>query len=154
MASYDTGMKTILLFMIAVNVGLYIITASQVLPVNFSDPDNPDSPVTDPNSISSMLISVDLSTGNLAIAGTTLIMGIIISKILGNLILGVTVSISLFVFTLISPLISWVLFGLPRFLNILGTPAYISAGVMALLAVPIFFTVISFLSQRPVEGHG
>jgi len=151
---YDTSLKTILLFLIAVNVSLYWISVSQVLPVNFSDPDNPDSPVTDPSALTTQIIALDLSTGNIALGGTFLVVGLIISQIAGNLVLGGTVAVGLFAITLLSPLVSWILFGLPKFMAIMGVPIFISAGVMAFVSVPLFFTVLSFVAQRPVEGHG
>lgn len=145
---YNTTALTILLFFVAVNVSLAWITASQVLPIDFTGS------TEDPDTIASMFISVDLSTGNLVIGGTVLILFTILGWATGSLVAGGTLGVGIFVFTLVSPIVRWVLFGLPNFLNLMGVPSYITAGVMAMLSVPLFFTVISFLAQRPVEGHG
>lgn len=154
MAAYDVGAKTILMFMIAVNVSLFWISSSQVLPVNFTDEDNPDSPVTNPSDISGQILSLDLSSGNLILAGTGLTVAVIVGWAAGSLVFGGVLGVGIFAFTLISPIISWILFGLPKFMDMMGVPSYVNAGVMALLVVPLFFTVLSFIAQRPIEGHG
>ncbi len=151
---YDTSAKTIMIFVICLNVSLYFITASQVLPVSFVDEDNPDSFVTDPQNISTKFLYVDFSTGTIFLAGTGLIFSVIIGWATRSLVLGGTLGVGIFALTLFSPVVSWILFGLPRFMNMMGIPSYISAGVMAILVVPFFFTVLSFIAQRPIEGHG
>lgn len=151
---YDTSAKTIMIFMIAVNVSLYFITVSQVLPVSFSDEDNPDSFVTTPENLQNQFLFWDVSEGNLVLAGTGLAVAVIVGWAAGSLVFGGVLGVGIFAFTLISPIVSWILFGLPRFLSMMGIPSWITAGIMALLVVPLFFTVLSFIAQRPVEGHG
>lgn len=144
---YNATALSILLFFVAVNVSLAWIVTSQVLPVTFVG-------YEDPTNISNLFLHVDVSTGNLLLAGTALTMSLILGKIAGNLVFGGALGVGIFAFTLFSPIVSWVLFGLPKFLGMVGVPAYITAGVMALLSVPLFFTVLSFIAQRPIEGNG
>ena len=149
---YNVTAIGIFLFFVALNVSIAWIASSGVLPVDFTST-NPDY-VTDPTEIGNMFISVDVTTGNLALAGTALIVTTILGWIAGSMVTGGALGVGIFALTLLSPIVRWVLYGFPYFLNLMGVPVYITAGITAMLSVPLFFTVLSFLAQRPIEGNG
>lgn len=144
----NTTAALIVTFMVCVNVGIYIVHESAVFPASPTAPES----IT---SIQSKLIQLDLSTGNLMIAGTALIMSVIIGRILvGNVVFGGLLGAGLLVFTLVSPIVSWVLFGIPKMMDAVGITAvapYLTIGVSAVLAVPLAWFVFSMLASRPIK---
>lgn len=136
----------ILLFFVSLNVSLYMIRETGVLPDYETI-----SPYEEPSGISGRLISVDVSTGNLVMAGTALIMAVIIGWATGHLLFGGTLGIILFSLTIFFPALSWVILGLPRFLQQMGVPLAVYTGITALLAVVWFWFLMGFLAQRPLE---
>jgi hypothetical protein len=135
----------IIAFFVCLNVCLYIISETAVLPYSET------SPYETPSGISSKLLHVDLSTGNLAIAGTQLVIFIILSYITGHLIFGGTVAIILFAMELFFPIVKWVVFGLPTFLQQMGVSIVIYESITALLALVWFWFILGFVAQRQLE---
>lgn len=135
----------IIAFFVCLNVCLYIISETAVLPYSET------SPYETPSGISTKLFYVDLSTGNLLIAGTQLIIGTILGFIAGHLIFGGTVAIILFAMTLIFPIVKWVVFGLPTFLAQMGVSIIIYESITALLALVWFWFILGFVAQRQLE---
>jgi hypothetical protein len=135
----------ILMFFVTWNVCLYWINETQVLPVK-------QSPYESPSGIEGKLISVDLSSGNIVIAGTALVMSVLLGWATGHLLFGGTLGILLFGFTILFPVLSWIILGLPRYLQMLGMPLPFYTGIAAILSVLWFWFLMGFLAQRDLTG--
>lgn len=147
----------IIVFFIAMNISLGIIQISRVLPQDKTIPTT-----TAPQDITTMLIHVDLSTGNLIIGGAALAVGAFLGWFMGNLILGGTVAIIFFGLDLFIPIGKWVIFGLPSFIgDMVGTAgadatttatlSAITFGLTALMAAVWFWFFLGLIMQRPLE---
>lgn len=140
----------ILLFFVCLNVSLYLINETAILPYW------KQSPYEEPSGIVGRLIHLDLSLENLAIGGTTLTVSAILGLITGHLIFGGTVAIILFAFDLFFPVVKWVVFGLPSFLGqMLDTTdvrvVAVISGLTALMSVVWFWFLLGFVAQRSLE---
>lgn len=145
----NTTAALILSFFVCVNVGIFIINSAQVFNGSVTGTDSP-------TTIMSMLVSVDTSTGALAIGGTALIVTTIIGWAAGNLVFGGALGVGIFTFVLVSPIIRWVLFGIPMLMDAAGITAvapYLTIGMSTVIAVPIGLFVLSLIAQRPITEH-
>jgi hypothetical protein len=75
----------------------------------------------------------------------------ILSYITGHLIFGGTVAIILFAMELFFPIVKWVVFGLPTFLQQMGVSIVIYESITALLALVWFWFILGFVAQRQLE---
>jgi hypothetical protein len=135
----------ILLFFICLNVSLYMINETAILPYW------QQSPYEEPSGITGRLVHLDLTAENLVIGGTTLSVLIIIGYITGHLIFGGTVAIILFAFDLFFPVIKWIIFGLPTFLSQMGVPLVVYSSLTALISAVWFWFLLGFIAQRQLE---
>lgn len=131
-----------LIFFICINLSLYLLNTTQVLP-NYQV-----SPYEDPEGITDQLIFIDLSATNV-IGGLGIIgVGTIIGFILKRLVLGATLGLIVFTLTLLVPPIQWILFGFPIFLGQLGVHIAIVTIIETLMAVVWFWFLLGFIGQR------
>lgn len=136
---------SILLFFVCLNLSLYFINETQVLP-NMEQP-----PYTAPEDMASRFILVDVSAGNLLIGGSVLAVGFIVGWITGRMIYGGTVAIILFAMDLLFPVVRWTLFGFPLFLNQLGVHYALTTVLSTLVSLVFFWFIIGFIGQRQME---
>lgn len=136
---------TILLFFVCLNLSLYFINETQILP-NMEQP-----PYTAPEDIGSRLILVDVSAQNLLLGGSILAVGFIVGWITGRMIYGGTVAIILFAMDLLFPVVRWTLFGFPLFLNQLGVHYALTTIISVLVSLVYFWFIIGFIGQRQME---
>lgn len=135
----------ILLFFVALNVAIYLINETAILPYW------QQSPYETPTGIQGKLAIVDLSTGNLILSGVTLGVVTALGWITGHLIFGGTVAIFLAALNLVSGIVSWIIFGFPKFLAQMGVPDVVWGSLAAMMSVVWFWFFLGFLAQRPME---
>lgn len=130
-----------LLFFICLNLSLYLLNETSVLP-NYEQ-----SPYEEPAEIQSIFLNV--SVGNvLLMAGTSLTIVAIIKILTGNFIFGGTVGLILFALQALFPAVQWILFGFPIFLGQIGVPFVITTIIQTLMAVVWAWFIIGFIGQR------
>lgn len=145
------------MFFLGVNVSLALINISQVLPQTSGM-----TAYTAPQDWTSIFFHVDLSTGNIYIGIALLSATAIFGWIVGRLLFGGIVALMLFVVDLLSPIVSWVFLGIPKFINnilaTVPTDATTSAalgvimfGITAFLAVVWFWFFLGIFVSRPLE---
>lgn len=135
----------LIVFFVCMNVSLYVINETAILPYAKINP------YEEPSGITGRLVSVDLSNGTLMIAGTGLVMAVIIGWATGNLLLGGMLGVILFGLSIFFPIVSWVVLGLPRFLAQMGVPLVIYTSLTALMSLIWFWFILSFIAQRQLE---
>lgn len=133
---------SLVLFFVCLNLSLFLLNNTQVLP------DYRVSPFEEPEGIQAHLISFDISGSTLLMAGTALSVWVIISALTGNLIFGGTVALILFALTMLFPVVRWILYGFPIFLQQVGVPTVIVTVIEALMAVVWFWFILGFVGQR------
>jgi hypothetical protein len=134
----------LLLFFVALNVSLYVINETAILPYK-------QSPYEEPSGIIGRLVHLDLSTQNLAIGGAGLTVFVILGWITGHLLFGGTVAIVLFAMSLLFEPLKWLIFGFPTFLGQMGVPLIVYTPLTALMSVVFFWFLLSFVAQRQLE---
>jgi len=135
----------IILFFVCLNVSLYLINETAVLP------HWQQSPYEEPSGIIGRLIHLDLSAENLLIGIVPLTVSWILGWISGHLLFGGTLGIIIFAMDLCFPVIKWVVFGLPIFLSQMGVPLVVYTSMTALMSVVWFWFLLSFIAQRQLE---
>jgi hypothetical protein len=135
----------LLLFFVALNVSLYVINETAILPYY------KQSPYEEPQGIINRLVHLDLSTSNLAIGGAALTVFIILGWITGHLLFGGTVAIVLFAMSLLFEPLKWLIFGFPTFLGQMGVPLIVYTPLTALMSVVFFWFLLGFVAQRQLE---
>lgn len=135
----------IILFFVCLNLSLYLINETSVLP------SYQQSPYETPEGISGRLVHLDLSTSNLAIGTTLLAVFVVIGYITGHLLFGGTVAIILFAFDLLFPVAKWIVFGFPIFLAQMGVPLVVYTTLTALFSVVWFWFLLGLVAQRQLE---
>lgn len=136
---------SILLFFVSLNLSLYFINETQILPY-MEQP-----PYTSPEDIGSHLVLVDVSAQNLLIGGSILAVGFVVGWITGRMIYGGTVAIILFAMDLLFPVVRWTLFGFPLFLNQLGVHYALTTIFSTVVSLVFFWFIIGFIGQRQME---
>ena len=136
-----------LIFFVCLNLSLYLLNTTQVLP-NYTQ-----SPYEEPAGIQDKLIHFDLSATNLLIGVTVLGVGAIIGYITGHLVFGGTIAIVLLALDLIFPVVKWILFGFPIFLGQIGVPLVITVIIQTLMAVIWFWFIMGMIGQRGGWEH-
>jgi len=131
---------SILLFFVCLNVSLYLLAETEVLP--YYQP-----AYESPSDITTRLV------GSL----TILTVGALVAFVVGNWLVGAA-ALALFALNLLVPVFSWIFFGFPNFLTQLASATGDSALVLtvtgsmnALMAVVWFWFLIGFISQRTME---
>jgi len=131
-----------LIFFICLNLSLYLLNTTQVLP-NYQV-----SPYEDPTGIQEQLVFIDISAysliGGLGVIGVGFLVGFIIGKFL----LGATLGLIVFTLTLLVEPIQWILFGFPTFLGQIGVHIAIVTIVETLMAIVWFWFLLGFIGQR------
>lgn len=135
----------LLLFFVALNVSLYVINETAILPYY------KQSPYEEPQGIVNRLVHLDLSTQNLAIGGAGLTVFVILGWITGHLLFGGTVAIVLFAMSLLFEPLKWLIFGFPTFLGQMGVPLIVYTPLTALMSVVFFWFLLGFVAQRQLE---
>lgn len=146
----------ILLFFTCLNVSLYLINETAILP------HWKQTPYEEPTGITGRLIHLDLSAENLVMGATTLSVAVILGFLTGHLIFGGTVAIILFAMDLLFPVLKWVVFGLPSFLGQMlyttdmtvleqAQVTAVISGLTALMAAVWFWFLLGFIAQRSLE---
>jgi hypothetical protein len=131
-----------LVFFICLNLSLYFLNTTQVLP-NYRI-----SPFEDPTGIQGQMTFIDISAASL-IGGLGVIgVGFLIGAMLGRLVLGATLGLIVFTLTLLGPPIQWILFGFPTFLAQIGVHFAIVTLIETLMAVVWFWFLLGFIGQR------
>lgn len=131
-----------LLFFICINLSLYFLNTTQVLP-NYRQ-----SPYEEPTGIQEQLMFIDVSAASIIGAAGIIGVGFLIGAIMNRLVLGATMGLVIFVLTLLVPPIQWLLFGLPVFLSQLGVHIAFVTVIETLMAVVWFWFLIGLLAQR------
>jgi len=131
---------SLILFFVCLNVSLYIIKETQLIPYYVE-------PYEDPSEFSTRIVT------SLGILGG----GALVAALTGNAWIGVA-ALTMWVGSVLLPFFDWGLFG---FANFLGSMAAMTAnpalvlvvinGVEALMAVVWFWFLLSMISQRYVE---
>lgn len=131
---------SIIFFFVSLNVSLYLIAETQVLPFYLQ-------PFEQPTDITNRLV------GSL----TVLTVGALVAFLVGNALIGIA-GLMLFILNLFLPVFRWIFFGLPEFLTILANttenPALVLTVITAtnsLMAVVWLWFFMGFLSQRVME---
>jgi hypothetical protein len=133
----------IFLGFISLNLAFWMVNASQVLPLQ-------QAPYEEPEGITSRLLSVDLSAGNLVIAGSALTAMAIFGFVAGHLIFGGTVGIIIFALMLFVEPVRWLIAGLPIYLEQMGVSYIVVTPLTALIALVFMWFFIGLLFQRPM----
>lgn len=120
-----------------------MVNISQVLPMQTAT-------YEEPQSIGARFFSIDLSLGNLVIAGSALTTFAIFGFILGHLIFGGTVGIIIFALMLFVEPIKWLVGGLPTYLAQMGVSYVVVVPVTALMALVFMWFLLGLLIQRPL----
>jgi hypothetical protein len=140
----NVGAFGFIVFFVSLNVAIYLISQTQVLPYQ-------QSPYATPSTIQANLLHLDLSASNLMIGGTTLSVLIILGFITGHLLFGGTVAIIIFAMDLLFPVLKWVILGVPSYMAEMGVPPVIVAVVTALMSAVWLWFLLGFVAQRPLE---
>ena len=135
----------VILFFVCLNLALFMMNETALLG-ELSRP-----PYEEPTAIIENLFYLDLSTNTLIMAGTSLVVSIIVGFIAGNMIYGGTVAIILFALNLLFPIVRWVLFGFPIFLAQIGVPTVVITVVNVLMSVVWFWFILGIIAQRQLE---
>lgn len=143
--------SSIVLFFVALNVALYLVNQTQVIPSTESV-----QPIYTPDTISIAFLDVNPFTvgGSIAIVGV----GILTGWLMGKVIYGASIAVLLFVADKLSGIVSWVFFGFPKFVAawaaVSGDPTQvniIAGAAYALMSVPFLWFLMGLVAQRPIE---
>jgi hypothetical protein len=139
-----TTVPSIMMFYILLNICLFLLNALAVLPAS-----SRIEPMDDPLSITGKLAHI--SGTDIAIGVVTISLGFIVGWLLKRIFLGGTIGVILFALDLLSPVAGWILYGFPRFLEMIGVNSFLVLGLQAILAVPWFWFFIELFSQREFD---
>jgi hypothetical protein len=140
---------TILAFILSFNLSLFAMQAWSILP-------NTLAPQDSATNLANGLISVDFSINSLIMAGSGFGLGAIWGLYTGNIVAGGGVGLLLAALTMFVPIVKNAVWGLPNFIGqILSTSgasvlttSTVVAIVSGLMALPWFWFLFSFVSQR------
>lgn len=131
----------ILVFFVSLNLSLYVLSETDVLPSYELDP------YEEPSGI--QLIFVNITAANLLVmGGTSLTIAAIVSVLTGHFIYGGTIGIILFGLQLLFEPVRWVINGFPLFLNQIGVNPIITTIIQTLIAVVYAWFIVGFIGQR------
>lgn len=146
-----------IMFFLGINVSLALIRVSQVLPQGSGVNE-----YTQASDLSSLFFKVDLSANNIYIGVAVLSATAIFGWLIGRLLFGGIIALMLFVVDLLTPIVSWVFLGIPKFIqNILDTVPtdatttaslqVIMFGITAFIAAVWFWFFLGIFVSRPLE---
>jgi len=136
----------ILLFFVCLNLSIYFVNETQILP-NMEQP-----PYSAPEDIATKLVHVDTS-GESLLAGIlgSLAVASIVRWLTGRMIYGGTVAIILFAMNLLFPIVRWLIFGFPLFMDQMGVHTALTTVLKILIGLVWTWFIIGFVGQRQME---
>ena len=133
-----TGVFEILLFFVCLNLGCYFISSIGAIPFNVEGLETPES----------IMARFDITLfSSIAI----LIGGTFAGLLLNSVVQGAVIALAIAAINLVMPLLTWVLFGTPVLLALLGVPPIITTIISVPIAMVFFWFLIGLIAQRYME---
>lgn len=140
---------SLILFFVSLNLSLWLINETQVLPAVGQ------SPYEEPSDIKSYFAYTNISGTSLLLAGITFTISFVVGKIMGNLIYGTTIAVILIAFELVFPLATWILFGFPAFIRQIGGNSIqiqaVATVLEVLMCVVWFWFILGLVATRDMR---